>query len=149
MVSILYIVESQARESTPTHTSLVAQASLPSRSTCWLPKPVSQAVPHAGCPSQSPIRSHHWLPKPVSQAVPHAGCPSQSPKPFHMLVAQASLPSRSHHWLLKPVSHPFTSLVAQASLPSRSTCWLLKPVSMHWIIEQVIKKYTKQSKWEG
>ena len=41
MVSILYIVESQARESTPTHTSLVAQASLPNRSTCWLLKPVS------------------------------------------------------------------------------------------------------------
>ena len=40
-----------------------------------------------------PNRSHHWLPKPVSQTVPHAGCPSQYPKPFTSLVAQASLPS--------------------------------------------------------
>ena len=49
-------------------------------------------------------RSHHWLPKPVSQAVPHAGCSSQSPIPFHMLVAQASISNRSICWLPKPVS---------------------------------------------
>ena len=104
-------MESQARESTPTHTSLVAQASLPNRSTCWLPKPVSQTVPHAGCPSQSlipfhmlvaqaslPNRSHHWLPKPVSHPVPITGCPSQSLIPFPSLVAQASLSYKLNHY---------------------------------------------------
>ena len=47
-------------------TSLVAQASLPSR-------------------------SHHWLLKPVFPSVHITGCSSQSSKPFTSLVAQASL----------------------------------------------------------
>ena len=97
----------------------------------WLPNPVSHPFTSLVAQASLPSRSHHWLPKPAFQAVPHAGCPSQFLKPFHMLVAQASLPSRSHHWLPKPVSQtvpitgcpsqspiPFTSLVAQASIPS-------------------------------
>ena len=58
-------MESQARESTPTHTSLVAQASLSSRSHHWLPKPVSHPV-------------HMLVAQPSIPSVHITGCPSQS-----------------------------------------------------------------------